>query len=561
MDYTQDKKELYNLLEFSEVKKDIILDNLIKNKDIFYPSIDVSEEVYKDTGINNWAMKVPHLEGGKKLIQQILYRPVNNEELLTRRQNTYKNYEIDMETLRDYEDDVLWVYTLNEDIKQNNLIHVLFPSTFIVSYINYIDSLLNFYHIYKIFINPLSMFIYPIISVFAPLYYLRKFLKFNISFGMYLSILYKIFKMVFTFSGDIKVVIMRIVSICFYIFIFSYNVYQTFEYSYMLYGARKTLQDRIHNFNIFMREAKRILEQLPIGITEPFIKVPERSIASIILPNTLTSIYKIWKNNDIKELVSNVLLRIYAIDIITSLSSVKSEFKWCCTNYTNYTKIWGVKNPLLSLKQVSNPVDLSKNIVLTGPNAAGKTTYVKSILTNIILSQSIGIVYAIRANTMIYDSISSFMRISDVLGSKSYFEAEAEYCLQMLNKSKYLSDNNKKGLFLMDEPMHSTPPTEGMATAFAVSEYIGKLPGITLIITTHFHKLTLLEQTYPNEFINLSVEAIEKTEGGFIFPYKIKKGLSYQCIAIELLMSKDFPKSVIDSAVIMKNKICNEISR
>jgi len=100
-----------------------------------------------------------------------------------------------------------------------------------------------------------------------------------------------------------------------------------------------------------------------------------------------------------------------------------------------------------------------------------------------------------------------------------------------------------------------------MATAYAVAEYIGKLQGITIILTTHFHKLIQLETKYVDKFINLSVEAIPKKNGGFDFPYKIKKGYSYQCIAIELLSSKEFPKSVIDSAINMKNKICAEISR
>ena len=159
----------------------------------------------------------------------------------------------------------------------------------------------------------------------------------------------------------------------------------------------------------------------------------------------------------------------------------------------------------------------------------------------------------------IYDCIYSFMRISDELGSKSYFEVEAELCSKMMCKAEELLKLNKKGLFLMDEPMHSTPPTEGMATAYAVAENIGlKKPNINIIITTHFFKLTSLSNLYPNYFINLSVEAIENNNS-FIFPYKIKKGSSYQCIAIELLSNKNFPKSVINSAKNIKKIICTNI--
>ena len=373
--------------------------------------------------------------------------------------------------------------------------------------------------------------------------------------------LYKIIKMMFVFSGDIKLLIIRLISILFYIFLFSYNIYQTFEYSYMLYDVRNTLQNRIQNFNIFMKEAIKILNNLPQDIIQPFIKIPDnQDISKCIFPDNMSSIYRLWKNCELKKHISNILLKIYTIDIIVSVNKLKDYHKWCVVEFSNNTKIWHVKNPLLEINQVGNPVDLSKNIIVTGPNAGGKTTYVKSILSNIILSQSIGIVYALKAETILYDNISSFMRIKDELGKKSYFEAEAEYCLDMLNKSKYLSDNNKKGLFMMDEPMHSTPPTEGMATAFAVAEYMGNLKGITLIITTHFHKLNVLEDMYHDRFLNLSVDALQD-KNRFIFPYKIKKGFSNQCIAIELLNTKDFPVSVINSAVIMKNKICNEINR
>ena len=93
--------------------------------------------------------------------------------------------------------------------------------------------------------------------------------------------------------------------------------------------------------------------------------------------------------------------------------------------------------------------NLNKNIIITGPNAGGKTTYVKTILSNVILGQTIGISYSIKSQMILYDTINSFMRVSDILGTRSYFEAEAEYCLNMINKAVEISNINKKGLFLM----------------------------------------------------------------------------------------------------------------
>ena len=100
--------------------------------------------------------------------------------------------------------------------------------------------------------------------------------------------------------------------------------------------------------------------------------------------------------------------------------------------------MWNMKNPLLNNNQIGNPSDLSKSIILTGPNAAGKTTYVKSILSNIILAHTFGITNCLKSNIILYDAINSFMRITDVLGEKSYFEVETEYCSSMINKANKL---------------------------------------------------------------------------------------------------------------------------
>ena len=551
-------KELQELLDFTDAKKGVILSNIVNAIPMCNP-IDISPDVYKDTGIDKWCGVLPKLEGSKLLIERIIHNPINNLTMLEDRQKSYdvlrSATNIDFEKLQDYEDDVLWIYKLNDEIQANNLIYALFPSTFIISYINYISPVLELYQIYKIYITPLTILLYPIITLLAPLYYLRKFLHLNLSISSYISILYNVFKVFLSFSGGIKAILVKIITIAFYIFIFAYNIYQTLEYCYLLHGVRDSLYKKITNLNIFLKTATDIINSLPTEITHPFI-TSQQSIENMSLSNNMTNIYKIWKDPSIKSNISTILHNIYIIDIIHSIS----QLNWCNANYTaDNVKIWNMKNPLLHNKQTPNPVDLSKNIVITGPNAAGKTTYVKSILSNIILAHTFGICYAKKADVVLYDNISSFMRISDILGSKSYFEVEAEYCSKMMKKATELSKQNKKTLFLMDEPMHSTPPTEGMSTAFAVAEYIGNLPGTNIILTTHFHKLISLAETYSDKFINLCVEAIPK-EKGFHFPYTIKKGHSHQCIAIELLSSKDFPESVIQSAINMKNKIYHELN-
>jgi DNA mismatch repair ATPase MutS len=107
--------------------------------------------------------------------------------------------------------------------------------------------------------------------------------------------------------------------------------------------------------------------------------------------------------------------------------------------------------------------------------------------------------------------------------------------------------------------MHSTPPIEGSATSMAVIEYMGKLPNIRLMVTTHYHECIELEKIHPTYFQNISMDAfINKNTGLYTFPYKIKNGASIKCIALELLNEKKLPKQVIQRAIVLKNKICDQ---
>jgi tRNA A37 threonylcarbamoyladenosine biosynthesis protein TsaE len=552
--------EIKNMFNFDEEQKDMILKKILTDDIIKGDKIDISEDVYKDTNIHQWAINLPLLCGSKILIDKLVKHPINNKELLEDRQKIVIDSELDIEILKDYENDVLWVFKIAEEIQNNNAIEILFPSSFILNYMNYIGSLLDLYHIYKIYMIPITSLLYPLSTFLAPYYYINKYMKMNISFKSYLEIFWSIIKFSFATTGNFKRDIIKFVTIFLYVALYLYNMYQTFEIAVFLYKTKQKLHKKMKGLIYFVKHALYITKTLPQDIINPYFNIVE-TFSNLKINNTMTDIYKLWKDDEIKNNITSLLKTIYAIDVINSINNIYESGEWSKSSYvTDKTIIWDAKNPILNVDQVENPVNLSKNIIVTGPNAGGKTTYVKTILANIILAHTIGITYSVKSNVILYSTINSFMRISDVLGSKSYFEAEAEYCLNMINKAQEISENNQYGLFLMDEPMHSTPPTEGLATAYAVVEYLSLLKGISLIITTHFHKLVLLEEMYPNRFINLSVDAVPQ-EKGFYFPYKIRRGHSFQCIAIELLDSKQFPKDVIDNAIKMKNKICYELNK
>ena len=565
-------KNLEKLLDFDNNSKKYILDKFINNYADKYNNenknnyIDISDEIYKDTNILKWSENIPMLDGSKLLLNNIIKNPINNKELLIKRQQSYfLDYDDDsFDILKEYENDILWIYKLNEEINNDNAINILFPQSIFWKLINEYEYLLDSYHIYRILFIPLSALFYPLTAFFAPYYYVKKYLKFNITVSSYLSVIKNFFSIFFHNTGNFKYNIFKFIIFCLYIFLYLYSIYQNFEFSYMLYKTKKVLHKKMQGVLNFVNESNKIINYFNYNIgnvndiISPYVTF-DINYNKISITNTMTNIYKLWKNkNYIKTNIDNLLITIYCLDIINQISKTKFYLNYSFPQYNNnITKIWNMKNPLLSDVQISNPLSLNKNIIITGPNAAGKTTYVKSVLSNIILSQTIGLTYSYKAQMKIYDCIYSFMRINDELGTKSYFEAEAELCAKMINKSIDIQNSNKSGIFFMDEPMHSTPPIEGISTAFAVCEKIGTNSNIDLLITTHFFKLTTLEKIYPNYFINLSVNAIQNYDNTFTFPYKIKKGSSKQCIAIELLDKKNFPEDVINSAINIKKIICN----
>ena len=554
-------KDFEELFDFDVSKKQVILNKIITDDIITGTKIDISDDVYKDTGVDRWISKLPILEGSQILIEKLIKHPINDRELLLKRQNTLITYDIDIEILKEYENDILWIYKIAEEINSNSSIEILFPSTFIISYINYIEQVLDLYHLYKIYFIPATSILYPLSTFLAPYVYLKNYLKLDITFTSYVEIFYNILQLLFKTTGNFRADITKFVSIFMYVGVYLYNMYQTYEIALFLHNTKHKLHAKMQGLVHFVRHSQNIMKNLPTNLIAPFFNIKE-TYQRISINNSMTDIYRIWKDDGLKGDLSSLLKTIYAVDAIDTINKLllSGTGEWSRVAYGERTLFWDAKNPVLNITQVANPVNLDKNIIVTGPNAGGKTTYVKTILANVILGHTVGITYSVRSQMILYDTINSFMRVTDILGTRSYFEAEAEYCLNMIKKAVEISATQKRGLFLMDEPMHSTPPTEGMATAYAVIEYLSKLEGITLIITTHFHKLVKLEELYPEKFINLSVDAIADGKK-YIFPYKIKRGYSYLCIAIELLDIKEFPSVIIENAIKMKNKICSDFNK
>ena len=560
-----DLKDIDNHLDLSESNINITLNSILSS--IYIENkINVSDSIYTDTTIDNWINSLPITRGGSIVMDKIIKNPINNKELLLKRQEThYEIFKYQLEILKENEKDILWIMNLKQDIDDDMSINLLFPSTYLINRLNNYRTFLDGYHLYKILFIPCSCIIYPLSIILTPYYYLNKYMHLNLSFAKYLEILFQFLKLLLKPTGNLRKDLFKIVSFLIYIFIYIYGIYQTFVISYITFKVREKLLIKIKGLVDFIKTSLILIKRSKF-IWKPFdiYNLNENDVNYTIqklsnLKYDISTVYKLWKDDEYKKAIIIILKIIYLLDVINVISKLKRNKNWTIPQYsTTTTKIIGIGNPLLGDNQIVNPVNLNKNIIITGVNAGGKTTYVKSIASNIILSQTIGVINALKAEVLLYDAIISFMRVKDEIGRQSYFEAETDCCNNMIVIANDLHKNKLKGLFILDEPMHSTPPIEGMSVAYAIAKYLGKLEGITTIITTHFHNLISLEDDNKNNFINISVNATKDNMNKYKFDYKINKGASKQTIAIELLKKQKFNDEIINSAIEIKNKLCNE---
>jgi len=242
------------------------------------------------------------------------------------------------------------------------------------------------------------------------------------------------------------------------------------------------------------------------------------------------------------------------IDCIWSLSMVAKE--------NNYTK------PLINSKGIINIVDgrhpvvetltkantfisndtnldLSDNklMLITGPNTAGKSTYMRQVALITILAQMGSFVPAKSADISICDKVFTRIGASDDLaGGKSTFMVE------MWEVSNILENATNKSLVLLDEVGRGTSTYDGLSIAWSVIEYICKSSNIKCktLFATHYHELTKLEGEIPG-VKNYSISA-KKVDNNIIFLRKIIKGGADESYGIEVAKLAGLPQEVISRA-------------
>jgi DNA mismatch repair ATPase MutS len=192
---------------------------------------------------------------------------------------------------------------------------------------------------------------------------------------------------------------------------------------------------------------------------------------------------------------------------------------------------------------VPNTINLKKNLIITGPNASGKTTQLKTTAINIIFTQQFGLGFYESASITPYTHIHSYLNIPDTSGRDSLFQAEARRCKEILDIID--SEEESRHFCIFDELFSGTNAEEATSASFGFLKYLQKRENVDFILTTHFVKLCKMVKKAEN--LKIENYKMDATLDGnnIVFHYKLIKGISKIKAAKLILIQMGFPEEVV----------------
>lgn len=207
------------------------------------------------------------------------------------------------------------------------------------------------------------------------------------------------------------------------------------------------------------------------------------------------------------------------------------------------------------------PNDLSLNnstdraLIVTGPNMAGKTVYLRQAAVLVIMAQMGSWIPARKAHIGVVDRIFTRVGASDQIG-----RGRSTFMVEMIETANILNTATPRSLVILDEVGRGTATFDGLSIAWAVAEYLHDHPehAAKTIFATHYHEMTELEKLLPG--VRNYQAAVKETPQGIVFLHRIIEGSASKSYGIEVARLAGLPRTVIDRArEILGNLEANEL--
>ncbi|MCH7946985.1 MAG: hypothetical protein IIC66_04205 [candidate division Zixibacteria bacterium] len=194
---------------------------------------------------------------------------------------------------------------------------------------------------------------------------------------------------------------------------------------------------------------------------------------------------------------------------------------------------------------MANDLDLNssdrRQIILTGPNMSGKSTYLRQIGQIIIMAQIGSFVPADSAEIGLVDRVFTRVGTMDNLA-----RGQSTFLVEMIEAANILNNATDKSVVLLDEVGRGTSTFDGLSVAWAVAEFINDELNSRTIFATHYHELTGMAQIY-KKIHNYQV-AVKKWEDKVVFLHKIIEGGCDDSYGIEVARLAGLPRKALSRA-------------
>ena len=583
-------------LDYKKIDDNLLLDLELES----FKNLDMSKNNnYDEEDLENLDNKVIKNKIIDKNLYYLLFSPKNLfEEFPITQWNKYysndENYLLDTQknienfNINDYN------FTLND--ASSNIDNILENYDNILNTENFVDDYdyINLPYVNKFNNNPLVMqfwcsynFISPVITLIIPIislilpFFIIKIQGYEITLKNYIEHLKDLLKnhalgSLFTdfknvsFSSGIYIIITfilygfqiysnifsckRYYKNCNYIIDTLYNLK---DYLIQTIKNMKNYSENIENlitYNHFNNKLKENIEILENFSNKISIIIDNKINKNLIkIGNIMTDFYNLYNK---KTLVESLYYSFDFNGYLKNLSNIKHLIQNKKLNKCSFNdeKTYMINSYYIGLSKnnnkddnnkddniIKNDISLNKNILISGPNASGKTTILKSTLFNIILSQQIGYGFYKKANVKIYDYIHCYINIPDTNDRDSLFQAEARKCKKILD---CIEENDKSQHFcIFDEIFSGTNPDDAVNSGINYLNYLNKLENVDYMLTTHYYDLC---KKSDKEYVkNLKMNVNKKSKDNMKFSYKIEEGINKINGGSKILKDLEFPDEIV----------------
>lgn len=241
-----------------------------------------------------------------------------------------------------------------------------------------------------------------------------------------------------------------------------------------------------------------------------------------------------------------------AADVSASLAEVAADFDYCRpqVDTSDYIEIHDGRHPVVERLAAAGrfvPNDAQLTVrqehlwLISGPNMAGKSTFLRQIALTVVLAQMGSYVPAKGARIGIVDRVLSRVGASDNLAG-----GESTFMVEMRETANILRTATSRSLVILDEVGRGTSTFDGLAIAWAVAEHLDQVIQCRSLFATHYHELTALAEA-SSTAENYSVSAREK-DGDVIFLHRVGQGAASRSYGVAVAQLAGLPEAVLSRA-------------